>query len=322
MAWSGTSGPAGTTWPEPRAYAPLLTRTLQHLNVTSARVATVVASDVRYLSDMLNTIQQTPDKYGISFNGKSVTDATADEYLSLAEAAPYTDQTTALLAFKPHVIIADTGTEFLTKIIPVLEANWDAAAPGQAHPFYLLSPFQYNSQELQSLVAANPQIKTRLAGVNGPAAEDQTLYKTYTRAWDTAYPMKAGVRGYENFYDAAYYLTYAAAAAARGGTQSTGVDLARGMQLLLTGPGRPLHSVGTEDMPSAMRDLTTGPITLNGTLGPPDFDPSSGTRQAAGSVWCVDSANVTQSDVLRYSNPSGTAVDATLVGTFPCIAGF
>jgi hypothetical protein len=156
-------------------------------------------------------------------------------------------------------------------------------------------------------------VRTRFAGVNGASALDQTLYNTYQIAFDTAYPEVAGQRGYENFYDAAYYLIYSAAAA--GSVQSLGGDdLARGMGRLLTGPS---WGVGYADIPYALSALQTGKITLNGTDGPPSFDPGTGAKLGPGSVWCVDSSLKQRADVLRY-DPTSQA----LTGTFPCFTGF
>ena len=78
-------------------------------------------------------------------------------------------------------------------------------------------------------------------------------------------------------------------------------------------------------MPTAMATLAVGSATiqLNGTLGPPNFNPVDGTRESPGSVWCIDSTATFQADVLRYvPDASGDPTLATLGGTFPCISGF
>src|SRR5690606_28596591 len=183
-------------------------------------------------------------------------------------------------------------------------------------PFYILSPINYNDDFLVSLVSSTPGLSTRLAGINGAAAEDDSVYRTYTLAWDAAYPERAGTRGYENFYDAAYYLIYAAAAA--GNQLNSGADFSRGMGRLLSGLQK---NVGADDIPTALQALAAGTIQLNGTLGPPDFDARNGTRESVGSVWCIDSTGTFQADVLRYV-PDADAARASLNGTFPCIQDF
>jgi hypothetical protein len=315
-----------------RAYAPLLTRTLAHLErlapITGpARVATVFASDQRSLNNMAGTIRSEPQDYGIYYNGKSRVE-NGNDHLSVsvtsAGGASFADQISQLRELKPHVIIAATGVEFLTGIVPTLEETWDDTS-GQPRPFYLLSPNVFNSEQLRELLMAKPEIRTRIVGVNGAAApEPRTLYNNYTDNWDAAYPEQRGVRDYENYYDAAYYLIYAAAAAAGGGSQAVGSELRLGMRRLLEGPE---HDVGIRNgsMGLAMQALARGSITLNGTLGPPDFDQTTGVRQGAGSIWCMESPTSTKADVLRYkADISGDPTLATLEGNFPgtCIPDF
>jgi hypothetical protein len=321
-----------------QAYAPLLKRTLAHLALPPterARVATIEASDERFMSTMLSTVQNGPEQYGIFYNEQTLAqNSTSGDYLPLAVTSSqtsFTDQIDSLLEFKPHVIIAATGPNFFTGIVPALEENWDDSS-GQPPPFYLLSPFVYNSVRLNELIAARPEVRTRLAGVNGPAAEDQSVYSRYVIAWDTEFAAdgRQGVRGYENYYDAAYYLIYAAAGAAKGAPTTDGDGLSRGMRLLLG--GRNEYNVGDDDIPDAMLALRAGTeITLNGTLGPPDFDENTGAREAPGSVWCMDSTpsagatTTLRSDVLRYqAGPGGDPTLATLEGNFPpaCIPDF
>ncbi len=304
-----------------QAYAPLLTRTIAYLKSTGAvgpteevKVATIVGSDNRFLSNMVETIQSPPDKFGISFNGLSVADnRAAENYLSVASTTPAAMQLSALRAFRPHVIIAATYPSFLSDVMPLLESSWDES-DGQPKPFYLLSPFHYNRLDAALGV---PGFKARLAGVNGPAAEDQTLYEEYVGNWDTTFIEAAGVRGYENYYDAAYYLIYSAIAAGTLGV-SSGSDLKLGMQRLLNGNEYYMCPRGMVD---ASQALARGAIKLMGTLGPPDFDAISGTRSAPGSVWCVNSMNQTKSDVLRYV-PDADPTLASLRGDFDCFTGF
>ena len=63
-------------------------------------------------------------------------------------------------------------------------------------------------------------------------------------------------------------------------------------------------------------------IELVGTLGPPDFDPTTGTKYAVGSVFCFEEASrmaALRVDVLRYDRDLGNfgADDV-----FPCYSGF
>jgi hypothetical protein len=301
-----------------KAYAPLLRRTLTYLNPSGAvRVASVVASDLRYLSDVASTIQATPANGGIMFNGKTLAENLTDgNYKPIAVTSAYTDpeaslasQAQEILTFQPQVVLGVAAEEFLSKIAPILETQWPT---GQARPFYLLSPYHFNNPQLVTLLQNFPTVRQRIVGVNGPSALDQTLYNSYQIAFDTAWPEVAGQRGYENFYDAVYYLMYAAVGA--GNVLTTGQDLKRGMLRLLSGTA---FDMGPSDMAQAVQALQLGPISLQGTLGPPDFDVNTGARQSVGSAWCVDSGGHQRSDVLRLDSGSGE-----MVGTFPCFTGF
>jgi hypothetical protein len=311
-----------------RPYAPLLTRTLAHLAVTGpVKVATVVASDVRFLVTTVEAIEASPAQHGLSFNDTDVSTNQGNGYykrFSVAyneSAANSSAVVQDLIAFRPHVIISAGGPEFYKNIITGVERDW-GSTDTQPKPFYILSAFNYNRADQSSpVITANPTVRTRMLGVNAAAAEDDSNYKDYTSAWDGAYPDMAGVRGYENYYDAAYYLMYAAAAASRTSDISSGADLGTGMQSLLSGD---VKNVGSRGMVSALQAIAVGDIQLNGTLGPPDFD-SLGVRQTPGDVYCINSAKEFVPDVLRYSqsNPAD-ATTATLTGTVPttCLDNF
>lgn len=307
-----------------RAYGPLLTRTLDHLDVAgTVRVATVVASDERFLSNMVATI--TSSDFGIRFNGKSASQNLAEEnYRGFTVTAEETDSSgvvTELLAFKPHVVISAGSNEFLDNIVDGIEAAIEAgAAADTPAPFYLLSPLNFNAPSVIEAITAHPDVRTRLAGVNGAAAENSANYERYLTAYQQAFGQLD--RGFENYYDAAYYLIYSAAAVANSSPLTDGASLPTGMRRLLAGPE---FNVGADQIPNALATLAVpnATIQLNGTLGPPDWNPLSGTRESPGSVWCVDADLEFQADVLRYEpGPAEDPGAATLSGTFPCIPGF
>lgn len=293
-----------------RAYAPLLDRTLSYLDVTGGpvKVAAVVASDSRLLSDIMDTVRS--PTLGIKFNaGKTVAENTADDnYLAVAISetdaeATYAQQIQAILDFKPHVILAAAADNFLEKMVPLIEQGWPVGAGEPPPPFYLLSPLHYRSGALDLVLADLPAVRSRLVGVNVSAAQDPTLYQEYRARWDLAYFDERGNgEGTENFYDAPYYLIYSAMAAGSG--LQSGTDLAAGMLRLLSGPEYdigPLDLIEVETALSAARST----ITLNATMGPPDFDRPTGTRASVGTAWCMESPGVTRSDVLRYDAMSG-----------------
>lgn len=315
-----------------RAYAPLFTRTLAYLQTSSGldiasgvKVATVMTTDDRAMATMVPTIEAPPEEYGISFNGQSVAvNRAADLYLraniNSGSDSPVSEQAAQILAFLPNVIISAADTQFIQRVIPLIEDGWPDTGP--AKPFYLLSPGNFNDPRLATLLQTNSSLRSRIAGVNGAAAADTRVYDDYVGRWEAAFtePEVQDARGYENFYDAAYYLLYAAAGA--GQNIDNGESLRIGMNRLLSGAGP--YDVGPRDMPNAMSTLVSASATiqLNGTLGPPDFNPINGTRSSAGSVWCIDATRNFKSDVLRYVPNDANPTQASLTGDFTCIPGF
>jgi hypothetical protein len=298
-------------------YAPLLERALEHLRGNGrlgpdepVRVALVTAENVRMLSSLSSALTG-----GIlEFNGHPARENSAEYFRAVSiassvlanEAPDYSQAIQVVRDFSPHVVIAAAATEFVTTIIPALEAGTP-----KIEPFYLLSPWHCRADLMTELLVQLPDIHSRLVGVNYAAAEDQTIYDAYQARFDAAFPLLAGTRGYENHYDAGYYLIHAAAAAGSV-TPLIGSDLVNGMRRLLS--GRLSFSVGPEDLLPAFLELETpgSSIVLNGAMGPPNFDPATGARDEPGSVWCVDAQRNVHADVLRLD------ADGDLVGDFPC----
>jgi hypothetical protein len=304
-----------------RAYAPLLTRVIQHLAVTgTVKVATVLTADDRFLNNVMLTLESPPAQYGLFFNGMSVAqNRSADNYLGVSvSAASAAAQVQELVAFEPTVIVSAADSTFLQAVIPAIEAGWHE---GVARPFYVLSPLNYNDPALEELIVTDTTLATRMLGVNWAAAPDTTAYDAYVGRWQFAFPASRDMLGYENFYDAAYYLIYAAAAA--GQNLQSGANIAQGMSRLLTGPA---YSVGPDRMGQAMGILSvpSASIRLDGTLGPPDFN-LDGTRNSPGSIWCIDSGGVYHPDWLRYApGPDNDPTRATLTNGISanCVPGF
>jgi hypothetical protein len=299
-----------------QSYAPLVERAINYVQPTEpVRIAQVFTPDIRFLQDTEETIRQT-----VTFNGMSIADnLLASNYLGVSvtsvyvdQAANYTQDIQQLRAFRPHIIIATATDEFVTTIGPAIEANWDADAPGQPRPFYILSPFLYNNVNTENF-ASTPDMRQRLIGLNAPAATDTTLYDDYIVTWPSTFDGEAAPLGRENFYDAAYYLLYSAVGA--GQLLTSGNDLARGMGRLLSGPQT--FGVGARDLPDAAAALinSSAGITLNGTLGPPNFDINGG-RDDAGSVWCFNNIGLQRSDVMTY-NKDTQQMDGSLDACFP-----
>jgi hypothetical protein len=293
------------------------------------RVTLIKASDERMLNDLGNFVSE-----NIVFNGDTAVNQVPDAYQSLATTFyltnPNASQTMLVQnieTFKPHVIIGATANEMPRNIMPLLESTWDAATSGQDRPFYLLSPLNYNEAQMPTLIGndkTDPNGSTakgkvplhqRILGFSWPAAADQTLYNAYQLRFQEAYPGFTSP-GYENYYDAAYYLLYAVAAASQ---PLTGTRIAAGMQRVLDGSTQ--VPVGPSDAMSAaitgFRDINYK-IELIGAMGPPTWD-QFGARNDPASIYCVDDSGVYHPDVQRFN--TGTKL---LDGTVPtaCIDEF
>jgi hypothetical protein len=313
------------------AYKPLLARVLDSLELAEpARVALVTTEDIRATNDMRTTVVSSVS--GIVFNDGTVDDndsSTFQEILIRTSDSP-TDlepDVTTLLEFKPHVIIALGENEFLTGILTPLESRWNAETAMAPRPFYLFSPYQVNMPLFASKLGTN-QLRQRTAGVNSAKAKDRKLYNTYVGKFRAAYAsdMFDSYDDQENFYDAAYYTIYAAAAVIGNTPGLKGADLVRGMNKITDMSSSQLFGVGTADISRALNALELGSIQLVGALGPPNFDDNGG-RKTPGSVWCVDSSNQFRTDVLTYDEATGELElgqddEGNTLEDLPCIADF
>ncbi|HEU4579972.1 MAG TPA: hypothetical protein VFS67_17050 [Polyangiaceae bacterium] len=323
LVWEVLPGGTGLA----RTYKPLVDRTISFLQGKGtlsgpARIALVSAPDISLLADMGNALQSAPADGGITFNdGKSVLDnirennffGTTTPSIIADKTADLSTKVDELLDFKPHIIVSTGASEFLTKILPSLEQRWDSSTGGQARPFYILSPYQYNRPALTTAMTSSSTLRQRVIGLNAPAATDPGIYDSYVARFHINYPSEMDYEGYENYYDSAYYLLYAASAAAPALTD--GASMVTGMSRLLQGTP---YRVGPADMDTAVGALINGlSISLIGAGGPPNFNVLTGGKDDAASVWCVDSTMKTQADVLRYQDSDGT-----MQGTFPCFPDY
>jgi hypothetical protein len=298
-------------------YGPLLERTIEHLHDIGSlgpdepvRVALVFDHDYRPSSDLAQALTDV-----IQFNGGSVAENTQNGYFrsysiasQVLSSQPLDDSSAVsdLLDFAPHIVISEATDEFPIDFMPALELY------AKLKPTYLLGPWNYQDLNVTYLATAIEGLQARIIGTNYAAAVDQTVYDAYHAHFAAAFPSDASANGYENFYDAAYYLLYAGIAA---GTKVplVGPDLTLGMRRLLS--GRSEFAVGPEDLPGAYKALQTPneTITLNGAMGPPDFD-DTGARHDSSTVWCLMPDRSVKIDVLRLNS------EGSLEGDFPCFS--
>jgi len=319
------------------SYQPLLDMTVSHLKALGAlgasesvKVAHVKAKDQTFLKDTASYLEA-----NLQFNGQS-TSANLDAGLyapiqitsSISDA---TDKQTAaintILSFAPHVVIGTTASEMLNFIIPGVESGWAAQNPGKKRPFYLLSASDYLDPAMAPMINNEPfhsgekPLYQRILGVNWPAAADQTIYEAYQARWVAAHAKRQD--GYENFYDAMYYLLYGVAAAR---APLTGKQIADNMPRIVTAGTKVAKvEVGPSDeMVEAVNNLKVGSahIELIGAMGPPDWDASGGRNDAA-SVWCINPLGAYKADELRYDpktstlQPSDSTLTTSTISCFP-----
>lgn len=284
------------------------------------RVA-LVQNDFQWLMDVAGVLKEE-----LVFNGEPARSPTNREHFLLVDMASaelhgssvvtWSKAYAELEKFKPHIVVSAAGSE-LHPVISALETQWDSFAEEQPRPYYLLSPFQFG-QEFVGVFERHPGLGQRVAGINTASAEDRTLYEAYLRELKSVYhkyPVLDALNGTENFYDAVLF-TLLAAAAAGNPPELTGREIAVGMGRLVDNrdgiPGE-LTLERVKEYAWALNTDDQVTYALTGTLGPPNFNVGFGTRQGAGSVWCVQDGPTVVFDVLRYD-----AKTESLTGVFPC----
>jgi hypothetical protein len=301
-----------------RAYAPLIRRAENYVNPPDAagsrppiRLA-LVNSDTSLTSEMASLVEST-----LVLNGVSAAENGSAFYrrFVLSNADSYAKALEELVEFRPHIVVSVADDQWIYDVLFPLEVNWPEDTE-QERPFYVLSPFQVDSEDLLALVA-DPlaSARTRMAGVSLSSLHESPVYRAFQSNVNATYALPV-LENMENFYDAPYFLLYAAAASNVG--RPGGADLARGMLRLLE--GTPL-AVGEEDIPAVLAELNAGPnasVALEGTLGPPDFDVETGARKhTPSSAFCItgggDEPLAYRHDALRYDPERDV-----LTGSFDC----
>jgi hypothetical protein len=92
-----------------------------------------------------------------------------------------------------------------------------------------------------------------------------------------------------------------------------GPSLAFGMTRLLSGERLDVGPTPIADASRFLRREPDASRALFGTLGPPDFDVTYGTRRGTASVWCFDRDLRVRYDTLRFDHTT-----QEVRGSFPC----
>jgi hypothetical protein len=304
------------------AYLPLLARAETYVRQQLAlppeeeiRVA-LVESNARFLRDIGDYLVA-----NMVFNGKSQADnLSAGNFLrvrvdSAIEAANVTttkdfaDRVADVRNFKPHIVLAIASSEFV-----VFRGGIENRLPDAPEPFYLASPYLFG---ISSFASQGSATWPRTLGVNFAGAENKTLYNLYLSNLKAEYTNFTNLTldGSENFYDAAYFLMYSIAGAGNP-PRLTGREVAAGMTRLVTGSQG--FNVGRADVADALAALSVSNsrIALRGTMGPPDFDTSTGVRHGLPSIYCLEAGNFVQ-DAMTY-NPDTQQLE----GAPSCVPDF
>ncbi len=217
----------------------------------------------------------------------------------------------ALIDFEPDIVLGLVSGEFVE-----LMNSFEGQVAGEK-PFYVLSPYVFGRSDLADQNFFD-DVHPRLLGVNFGAAEDPTLYQLYlSKLEDTYRDVGFSLAGSENFYDAAYYLMYAIVGAGEP-PRLTGNEIALGMTRLVN--GRVEFNVGSmdaNDVVGTLRGSISSEISLIGTMGPPDFNTSTGARRGRPTIYCIDGNGDYVQNAMLYDVETGT-----LSGSPPCVADF
>lgn len=263
----------------------------------------------------------------LRFNGdKSVTQNQPDFYMSqrIGTGTDLNAVSDAIIAFRPNIVLSLAGDAFTDTILPKLEQDL-----GVHGTYFVLSPVNLGAMtRIKSILettvrGADPKVTKRYLGVNVAGAEDSDLYGAYLerlrREFSLARP------GTENYYDAMYFLVYALHAG-RPTANARGIDMVDGIKRLME-EGATSYSVGelVSNVYGAL-NASGNRIYLNGTLGPPNFDKSTGVRKSTGSVLCFEhtpddpASRITEkSDVLRIDATGKLQFSGYTVVTAPCL---
>jgi hypothetical protein len=317
---------------------------------------TLVYSDDPTMTDIANVLTtENPNDAStmLFFNGQAAIDQFGagdpdfGEFrrVQIESARQHTDPNVAngieeIFTHPPHVVVAMGTAEFASSVIPSIEAEWGTgASAGLQRPHYLLSHLIYNLPNLQTVAAqyssATPPLHTRIVGVNYAIAQDahsQSLYNAYLSRLRDSTDTTLQLAGTENYYDGAYTLLYSLAAAYGIRNPPSGLDIVNGLDRVIStdsaatavdiGP----TSLSTPELSSNVSSLLNSvgfKMALWGTMGPPNFDRATGTRETPTSAWCIEPVDSTwtyRADGLLY-DPATNSFSQP--GTVPdCLAPY
>ncbi len=249
------------------------------------------------------------------------------------------DAVEEILSNPPHIVVALAGPE-IAGVIQEVESAWGLAGypQGFMRPYWVLHDSASHTAELPNVLAnldlVTPPPADRLLGVSFALSQEeraQLLYAAYQSRLLDFYEnerLRPVLAGTQTDYEAAYAMIYAYLAASRNEGHASATDLREALEDRVFSPEAFAESVsvGPAYVPAAMQVLgtSTNNMALYGSMGPPNFERSSGTRVSDTSVWCVEPANTGAPyvyDALLY-NPLSDSCYAPERGAGSCAAQY
>jgi hypothetical protein len=234
-----------------------------------------------------------------------------------------------IIGFIPDIVVSAAGTAFTMPdgILIQVERNLGGLA---RKPFYVISPYESGNIDAVVVHATDfggpTGVNSRVVALSIAPPINPDIQTRYERALGEKFSGDDDRPVFDtgNYYDAIYYLADAAYGAGLD-EPLTSARLATGLQRLLVGDHYEVGPAHTNPIFELLdlRDDTT--LTLEGTLGPPDF--TGGYRRINASVTCIfyDSTQrrgLVRSHVLIYDRENLVFQQPPEWTPYPCYAGF
>lgn len=288
---------------------------------TQLRVAVVINDDPNEVDHELFTELYDAVKPKLFFNGataKSQKDGNYREFHigNTGDAGSPVAVGDAINDFAPHVVMSMTGTLMTAtdftptgqgkegvaqRIISFVKGGDVDRQPWIDHqyPFFIFSPINAAATTnfvslLQSSVGSDYRILyQRFLGINIAGADDREVYAEYQTRLRAS--QKMAIDGFENYYDAIYYLAYAAYQAGVG--QLDGRKISSGMTSLNSGAPQTVGPTelgpdgGVNLIEAVFHELKTNGSVLLVGAGGSQFDVQHGVRIDKAGLYCFEYVN-------------------------------
>jgi hypothetical protein len=280
---------------------------------TPLRVAVVRSDDASEVDHQLLT-----ELYGavlpkLSFNADSAINQSGGNYREFpintdAGTPTPSDVADAINDYAPHIVISMTGTDFTSiqspskpegvahRMVTFVKGGADRMPWVQhEYPFFVFSPINaaatsdFSALLLSSTALDYRVIYQRFLGINVAGAEDRDVLAEYQKRLRFYQPLATD--GFENYYDAIYYLAYAAYAAGvvsiDGSRISAGMSSLNSGVPLKVGPMEVTIDGGMNQLiAQVFNELKThGSVQLIGASGS-GFDVTHGVRIDKAGLYC------------------------------------